>query len=295
MNIVITGASGHTGSRLAAQLVRKGHAVAAVSRSEAKLREALPEDVKTRVAFVPGDLIADSAEAVAGRVGFSGNPDAVVAVTHIRFAPQIVALARALGVRRIVLMSSTRRFTAFPEETARAVIAGEATVESSGLDYTVIRPSMIYGGDRDNNLTHLVAVLRKYPVHPMPAGGRMRWQPVFTWDVVAAVCAALDRPETSIGKMYTVAGPDPMTYREMVEIILRAMGRRVWLLPIPIGVISGLCKCAGAVTGKAPLKPDQIARLQEDKVFDIREALGELGYSPTSFAEGIRRKLEGSA
>ena len=293
MNILITGASGHTGSRMAAQLAHDGHIVVALSRDAARLARALPADAQPRVTVVISDLLTDTAETIATRLPFA--PDALIALTHIRLAPQIIALANACGTRRIILTSSTRRFTQFPEETARAVIAGEQQVAESGLEFTVIRPSMIYGGERDNNMTHLVAALRKYPVHPLPSSGQMRWQPVFTWDVVAAVNAALNRPETTAGKMYTVAGPDPMTYREMVTIMLRAMNRRVWLLPIPIAVIRFACACIAPILRRTPLKPDQIDRLQEDKVFDITDAVRDLGYTPTPFAEGMRRKLNGTA
>ncbi len=289
MIVLVTGASGHTGSRLAARLAEHGHTVFALTRDPAKLAA-----LAGRVTVVSGDL-NDAPDVTAAAI--DAKPDAIIAVTHIRLAGRVIALARALGVTRVICMSSTRRFTKFPEETARAVIAGEAALDGSDLDYTIIRPTMIYGGDKDNNLTHLVRALKKYPVHPLPDGGRMLWQPVYTWDVVNAIIAALDKPETTARKAYTVAGPRALTYREIVTTILAGLGRRrVLLLPLPVTFVEKCCALWTRVTGrKAPLQPDQIARLREDKNFDVADTIRELGYKPTEFADGIRAKLNGTA
>lgn len=217
---------------------------------------------------------------------------AAIALTHIKFAPQLIAAMRAEGVRRAIFMSSTRRFTKFPEETARQVIAGEEAVQQSGLDWTIIRASMIYGSHHDNNLVHLVNALKKYPAHPLIGGGHMKWQPVFTWDVVDALVAALDNP-ISIGHDYNVAGPKPIEYRDMVDTILRQLGKKSLLIPVPTCLAKLAVECYGAVSSKPRIRLDQIQRLEEDKVFDINDASRDLGFTPISFEEGIARKLAG--
>jgi uncharacterized protein YbjT (DUF2867 family) len=283
--IVVTGASGHTGVRLVTDLVEKGHQVRAITRDPALI----PVTVRRQMEIFRADLRqpAEAREAVRGA-------GAVVAMTHIRLAPHIVQAMTAEGVRRGIFMSSTRRFTRFPEETARAVISGEEAVMQSGLDWTIIRASMIYGGKRDNNIEHLVNWLRRFPVHPLPAGGRMLWQPVFTWDVVAAIEAALER-ESAIGKAYTVAGPTPISYREMVQTILRLMGRRCLLVPVPLSLLRLAAIGLGKIMARPPVRMDQIQRLLEDKTFDISEAVRDLDFHPVPFEEGIRRKLAGTA
>jgi len=283
--IVVTGASGHTGVRLVTDLVEKGRQVRAITRDPALI----PVTVRRQMEICRADLTqpAEAREAVRGA-------GAVVAMTHIRLAPHIIRAMTAEGVRRGVFMSSTRRFTRFPEETARAVISGEEAVMQSGLDWTIIRASMIYGGKRDNNIEHLVNWLRRLPVHPLPAGGRMLWQPVFTWDVVAAIEAAIER-ESTIGKAYTVAGPTPISYREMVETILRITGRRCLLVPVPLGLLRLAAVILGKIMERPPVRMDQIQRLLEDKTFDISDAVRDLDFHPVPFEEGIRRKLAGTA
>jgi uncharacterized protein YbjT (DUF2867 family) len=283
--ILVTGATGHTGQRLADQLVRDGHSVRILTRDAASV----PARLSGRVEVVLGDLTDPSTCTGA----FSGVKS-VVACTHVRMANSIITLMELAGVKRGIFMSSTRRFTQFPEETARQVTSGEAIIRSSRLDWTIMRCSLIYGGAEDNNMERLLAILRKWPVHPLPGGGQMRWQPVFTWDVIAAIKVALVAKH-SIRREYTLAGPEPLTYREIIETMLRHLHRRVWLIPVPIPLLMALAQTCAFFQEKPKIAPDMIRRLREDKVFDISDAQRDLRYAPTTFDEGIRMKVAGSA
>jgi nucleoside-diphosphate-sugar epimerase len=283
--ILVTGGSGHTGRRLLTRLADSGYAVRALTRQPVRI----PLELRKRMEIFRGSLdgTKEALEALSGCT-------AVIAVTHIRFAPPILDAMRADGVRRGIFMSSTRRFTKFPEETAQQVIAGEEAVRASGLDCTIIRASMIYGGRQDRNMQTLLAALQRWPAHPLVGGGRMLWQPVFTHDVVSAIVAALERSET-IGKDYTVAGPQPISYAEMVRTILQEAKLRRLLIPIPFGLASAGVALMTRLMKHPPVKREQIERLKEDKVFDIADARRDLGFDPISFREGIRRKLDGTA
>ena len=281
--IIVTGGTGHTGSRVVRALVDRGEQVRVLTRDPAKMHLSL----RRRIEVFRGDLTnpAQAAEAFIGA-------HAVIALTHIRMAGAVIEACRRAGVMRVIFMSSTRRFTRFPEETARQVIAGEEAVRSSGLDWTIIRPTMIYGSRHDNNLVHLQQALQKWPVHPLPDGGRMKWQPVFTWDVVAALLAALDRP-VAVGRDYTIAGPEPISYAEMVRTMTRLMKVRRLLVPIPLGLVRVAMSLMARVSKRPLLSSDQVDRLREDKVFDITDARRDLGFDPISFEEGIRMKVQG--
>ncbi|MCX7625309.1 MAG: NAD(P)H-binding protein [Candidatus Sumerlaeaceae bacterium] len=283
--IVVTGASGHTGVRLVKHLVEQGRKVRAITRDPALI----PLALRRQMEICRADLTqkAEAREAVR-------KAGSVVAMTHIRLAPHVIEAMKAEGIRRGIFMSSTRRFTRFPEESARAVIEGEEAVMQSELDWTILRASMIYGGKRDNNLEHLVRWVLRLPIHPLPGGGKMLWQPVFTWDVVGAIEAALTR-DVSIGKAYTIAGPEPVSYREMVETILRVAGKRALLIPVPITLLRISVSLLRVITNNPPIREDQIQRLFEDKVFDISDAVRDLDFHPLSFEEGMRRKLSGCA
>lgn len=281
--ILVTGGTGHTGQRLVWTLAERGEKVRVLTREPLKM----VTNLRRKVEIFRGNL-ENPEEALEAASGCT----AVLSLTHIRFAPLVIEAMKKAGARRAIFMSSTRRFTKFPEQTARWVIAGEDAVRNSGLDWTIIRPTMIYGSHHDNNLVHLVGALQRFPVHPLIGGGRMLWQPVFTWDVVQALVAALDRPE-AIGKEYTLAGPEPISYADMVRTILRLMDRHVLLVPVPLGLAKVAVKLYERLSSRPRLRLDQIQRLEEDKTFDISLARKELDFNPTSFEEGIRRKLAG--
>lgn len=287
--LFLTGGTGHTGSRLARRLLELGYALRCLNHNPANARH-LPQH--ERVQVVAGDIRRPEsyAPALAGCA-------ACINMAHVGFAEPLVAACRTAGVARLISASSTRRFTQFPEATARRVIAGEAVLAASGLEYTVIRSAMIYGGDRDNNLEKIVRWLRRRRVMPLLGGGRNLVQPIFTWDLVAALVTALQHPETTAGQMLTVAGPRAMTMREMIETIGRELGRPPIWIPVPYWVLLLGAWGAEKLPGRKPfITREQIRRQLEDKTFDIGPACAALpGWAPRPLEDGIRLKLRGEA
>jgi uncharacterized protein YbjT (DUF2867 family) len=221
---------------------------------------------------------------------------AMIHMAHVGFAQHVVQGCAAAGVRRVIALSSTRRFTQFPEESARRVIAGEAALESSPLDYSILRSAMIFGGDRDNNLEKLARWLRRWRWLPLLAGGRNLVQPIYTWDLVNAIVCALQHPQTTIRRALTLAGPQPMTQREMVEKLAQAMGRPLAWIPVPYALMFGGAWTLEKLMRRPPINRDQIRRTLEDKVFDLSEAQQCLpGWQPRPFEEAIELKLAGKA
>jgi len=191
----------------------------------------------------------------------------------------------------LICMSSTRRFTKFPEETARRVIEGESTIEASALNYTILRPAMIYGYARDNNLEKLANWLRKRRFMPLIRGGKNLVQPIFVDDLVDALVRALNRPSETSRKTLTVAGPEPITWKEMVDTLARALHRRMIWIPIPYSFLYLAAAIAERLPGRPLATRDQVRRLLEDKTFDTQEAVDALGdWQPRKFDEGIQAK-----
>jgi len=283
-NIFVTGGTGHTGSRLVARLLERGHHVTCLTRGGDR-RQFLP--AHGRLNIIEGNIESGEPTWTDSLRGC----DAVFHIAHIRFAPRIIAACRAAGVRRLICMSSTRRFTAFPEQTARWVIEGESALESSGLDYTVLRPTMIYGWERDNNLEKLVRYLRKRRFIPLVRGGRNLMQPVFVEDVVDALLRALATPQTA-GRMLTIAGPNSISLRDLIETVAREMKVNPIWIPIPFALAMTGAAILEMLPGRPLVTRDQIRRLLEDKAFDIADARTALSnWSPRSFEEGIREKV----
>ncbi len=276
--VAVLGASGKTGRYLVARLCALGYRVTAVGREPARLA-ALDERARRAVADLEDPATVKAALAGAERV---------VSLAHARHMQALIDALPA-GCARVVVTGSVRRFTRLADPAAEAVRAGEAAFARANLPGVMLHPSMIYGAPDDRNVNRILRLVRARRVVPLPDGGRHRVQPVFVDDVVDAYVAALER-ETAPGPPIVVAGPEPITYAEMVRACAAVLGRRVAIVPVPAGALIAAARAARALGIALPFDADEIRRATEDKIFDTREMRERLGVAPRPFAEGLRLK-----
>lgn len=147
---------------------------------------------------------------------------------------QVVQEAKTAGVRRFVQVSAIGAVNdpALPYQQTKW--RAEQAVRASGLDWTVLRPSIIFGPG-DGFISLLASVVRQFPITPIVGDGSARFQPVAVDDVAAAVVASLAKPET-IGETLELGGPDVLSYAEILELIARQLQihRRSVHVPIPL-------------------------------------------------------------
>ena len=115
----------------------------------------------------------------------------MVSATHIRHAPALISVCREAGVKRAVFLSSTWRFSKVNTTGVNTVIAGEESVNVSGLETTLLRPTMIYGPGDDRNISRLRNYLRRYRIIPIFGNGSRLVQPVYVTDLAKAVVQAI--------------------------------------------------------------------------------------------------------
>ncbi len=281
MRLLVTGGSGFTGRQVLQQAVRAGHHVVAVVRSA----EA-------------ADLVRGwGAEPVAGDLddpasldrAFAADADALINIASLGFghADAIVSAAEEAGLRRAVFVSTTAVTTALAAPSKRVRLAAEDTIHRSALGWTIVRPTMIYGLPGDRNLSRLLQLLRRTPVVPLPGGGKRLQQPVHVQDLAAALLSAVETTGAS-GLTYVVAGPEPLTFRELVLTAARAVGRSPRLVPVPLRATAGALRAYEKLATRPRIRAEQLERLAEDKAFSIEDARRDLGYAPRSFDAGIR-------
>jgi len=284
----ITGANGFLGRFVVNEALALGHSLDAVVRSTA----AAETVAKLGAEPVAGDLddpaSVDDAFTEAAARGARG----LINLASLGFghAPLIVSAAEETGFSRAVFISTTAVTTTLPVASKRVRLEGEETVRTSALDWTILRPTMIYGAPGDRNIERLLALLRRSPVIPLPGGGERLQQPVHVADVARAVIAAILRPD-SIGRVYDIAGPTPLTFRQLISEAATALGRRRYLLPMPLRPAVTALRLYERAAPRPRLKAEQLERLAEDKVFDIAAAARDLGFSPRSFATGVRDEV----
>ena len=212
-----------------------------------------------------------------------------VDMTHPRYYPETVPLVCKCGVERAFYITTTGIFSTY-HHCSDIYKTGERIIAESGLVYTILRPSMIYGSDRDRNMNRLIRFLRRTRIFPLFGGGGSKMQPVHYEDLADGIVSAIQHTGSDY-KAYNLAGPEPLTYRKLVETILDRLQRRVHLVSIPTGPTFLAVKSLQWLP-RFPINGEQVLRLREDKVFDVSDAVADLGYRPRPFAEGVAEEIE---
>ena len=215
--------------------------------------------------------------------------DALVNLASLGFehAPKIITATEQAGIDRAVFVSATAVTTAAPEPSKQVILTAERQIRYSRLQWTIMRPTMIYGTARDGNLSRLLILLSRTRVLPVPGGGRHLQQPVHVADIADAVLAAVERPRAA-GMIYDVAGPEPLAFAKLLRVCARAVASRARFIPVPLAPVITLASGLERVSQHPPITAEQLRRLAEDKAFGIEAAIRDLGYSPRPFADGIR-------
>ena len=193
--------------------------------------------------------------------------------------PRLIEQLQHSDVTRAVFISTTAIFTSLPSTSRGLRLEAEATVQNSQLDWTILRPTMIYGTSRDRNISRLLKFLRRSPVFPLC--GNALWQPIYVEDLADAVVAALDSSLTR-RRMYNVAGAEALRFSSLVETTARAINRHVRLIPVPVEAAVLAARVTRIVTA------EQIRRLAEDRAFSYADAARDFNFAPRSFAEGVQ-------
>jgi NADH dehydrogenase len=169
-------------------------------------------------------------EAVVHLVAILHGSEAEFERVHVQLPQRVAAACKAAGVRRVVHVSALGVAPDAPSRYLRSKAAGEQVWRESGLDVTVLRPSVIFGA-RDRFLNLFAQLQALAPFVPL-GGAHARFQPVWVEDVAAAVVRCLDQPAT-IGQVFECAGPQQFTLADLVRLAGRLSGHPRPVLPLP--------------------------------------------------------------
>jgi nucleoside-diphosphate-sugar epimerase len=281
-SIFITGGTGNTGQALLRLLTSddsfRDARIMCLCRPGGRGERLLPFGVK----IAGGD--ASSSESL--KKVYSGEP-VVIHISSIFHTGAVLEGCR--GMKRLITVSSTRVYSKTSPDTER-IAAAERAIEQSGVPYTILRPTMIYGTAEDRNISRFIRLVRKYPVVPLPGGGTSLFQPVHVDDLAACIVAALKTP-ASVGKSYDVPGGSAHTLREIVGIIAGILGRKVLTVPFPLGLVSAAATFQEKLLPRPLIRREQIERLREDKRYDCSDAAKDFGYAPRELRAGIEQEI----
>jgi len=282
---VVTGAFSYTGRAIAEDLLRHGRRVRTLSRRDA-----------------PGDPIAERIERAelqfrderALREALAGA-DTLFNTYWVRFAHGattfdraventrvLLRAAREAGVRRVVHVSVTNPSldSALPYFRGKAQV--EDDVRASGLSWAVVRPTLVFG-PRDILVNNTAWGLRRTPVFPVAGDGRYRVQPVWVGDV-AKICISVGEPDE--GVVLDAAGPETLSYEELVRLVATAIGSRAKILHLPPRAVLALARTAGALRRDVLLTREELAGLQESLLVSREPPLGTASFRSWVAANG---------
>jgi NADH dehydrogenase len=304
--ILVTGANGFVGSHLVPALVDDGHHVLALVRDDdggkdllGRLTAAQRPAVEIRRGDVtePATLPAAlaGADAVLHLAALPRDRDggASLRLVNTEGTRNVLGAAKEAGVRRFVHLGGLGLVDDpdlhFGSSKAKAM----ALVRESGLDWTILKPSLLFG-PRDGFFNLLAGLVRMSPgIVPITGRGDARFQPLAIGDLARATVQVFSDAET-IGHEYELGGPRVWTYREIVEEVLRGMGRRRLLVPMPVPLIRLVAGAAETVHLPFPVATDQLRQLRYDNVGAPDCVRASFGWDPSPM-EGaltyLRRKV----
>lgn len=293
MRIFVTGATGYVGGFILKELQRQGYKARCLVRNyeqaeriNANGTEAVIGDV-TNPASLEGVLTdIDSVIHLVAIIEEVKKKNITFERLNYEGTRNMVNLALKQGVDRFIHMSALGADVNAKTPYFRTKARAEQVVRKSGLNYTIFRPSFIYGPN-DAVYGMLAGMLKKAPLGLMPVFGfrKYRHQPVSVYDVARGFVHAIENDKT-FRKTYDVGGPHAITYKEQLKIIAETIGEKVHPLPQPM-LLSRLAVAMLNIFPNAPIDQDRLTMLTKDNICDPRPFSEDLRIDLTPFRTGM--------
>ena len=287
MDVAVVGATGFVGRHVVGRLAAGGHRVRAISRKG------------TRRAGWGGGVIPLAADVETGR-GVGAALTGAYGVVHLVAIPRetdgrsftdvnvegvrrVVDAAHAAGVRRLVHVSVLGVSEDPKLRYLHSKWRGEQIVRGSGLDWVILRPSLLFGeGDGFFNLVKVTLKRWSPGVVAIPGDGKARFQPLAVEDLAVAVERSLVEPDRA-GSVIELGGPEQLTYREIVDRVMTATHIRRLKLGLPLPLLSALTTITDRYLPAFPVSHDQISSLERPNYTDRDAYEHAFGVRPRAF------------
>jgi NADH dehydrogenase len=275
---LVTGAFSYSGSRIAELLIDAGHEVRTLTHHPHR-----EHPLKARIQVAPyrfGDPVAlvRSLEGISTLyntywVRFErGSTTFADAVANSR---ALFEAARRAGVGRIVHLSIANPSIDSPLPYYRGKALVEGALAATGVPYSIVRPTWIFGGGRDILANNIAWILRHMPIFVVPGDGRYLVQPVHV-DDLAHIC--LRAAHSAGDEVIDAAGPETMPFEGLVRAIRRALSKNTPILHAPPAAMEVLARALGLVVRDVVLTADEIRGLSAGLLVSNRPALGQISF-----------------
>lgn len=215
-----------------------------------------------------------------------------ICLAPIRVMSDYFKLLESSGAKRVVALSSTSRFTKhyssdaserlFVERLIDAENQLQVWAEELGIEWVILRPTLIYGLGKDKNISEISRLIKRFGFFPLLGEARGLRQPVHTQDVAMACFSALSAI-AAVNKSYNISGKEILTYKQMVERVFLAMGRRARFLKLPIVFLRLVIALMSQIPRYRSWTSAMVERMNQDLIFDHQDAARDLNFSSRSF------------
>ncbi|GAB7024983.1 complex I NDUFA9 subunit family protein [Geotalea toluenoxydans] len=292
MNIFVSGGTGFVGGHLRKALLERGHHLKLLAHRPSDSYEPGVEqvdgDVTRPETFVRHFAGCDAVINLVGIIREFPSRGVTFQRLHVEATRNQVEAAKQAGVKRYLQMSALGTREGATSMYHRTKYQAEQFVRDSRLDYTIFRPSIVFG-PKDDFINKLAGMIRNLPAVPVIGDGKYRLQPIAGDDVARCFAMALEMPET-IGKTYELCGSTRLSYNDLLDCIGRALGKsHVSKIPNPLVLMKLVVPLFQNIPA-FPITMDQLLMLIEENICDgaWRDTFG---FEPQDFDTGIRGYL----
>jgi NADH dehydrogenase len=276
---LVTGAFSYSGSHIAGRLLGSGHRVRTLTFHPDR---AHPLQASVETVVYPFDdpaALTRSLEGVSTLyntfwVRFDRGQTSFV--NTIESSRMLFSAANRAGVQRIVHVSITNPSIESPLPYFRGKALVEYALAQSGVSYSIVRPTWIFGGERDVLANNIAWILRRMPAFALPGSGTYPVQPVHV-DDLARIC--IDAAGSSEDVVIDAAGPETMPFNELVALVREAVNGRSPIIHVPPPVMAVVARALGLLVGDVVLTPDEIRGLMAGLLVSHNPPLGRIVFS----------------
>jgi nucleoside-diphosphate-sugar epimerase len=195
----------------------------------------------------------------------------------IECSRMLFTAARSAGVQRIVHVSITNPSIESPLPYFKGKALVESALGQSGVSYSIVRPTWVYGGDRDILANNIAWILRRMPAFAIPGNGSYLVQPVHV-DDLARIC--IDSAHNSDADLIVdAAGPETMAFRDLVKLVRGAVGSHSPIIRVPPPVMAATARALGRLVHDVVLTRDEIKGLMAGLLVSHNPPLGNVAFS----------------